>query len=99
MANGSVHIVTWTAFPYHTLHIQPIPLAAWPDCKLYCVGRLSFVPPNNFKVRLSFNYAHVGHSFLMLEWPTTLEHSRSLNVYCQRIGRICFQFELVLFLE
>jgi len=27
MANGSVHIVTWTAFPYHTLHTQPIPLA------------------------------------------------------------------------
>src|SRR6218665_3808253 len=59
-------VVTWTAFPYHTLHRQPIPIT---DCMLYCVGRLAIVPPNSLRCDCVFAHAHLCHSYFILECP------------------------------
>jgi len=40
-----------------------------PDCMLYCVGRLTIVPPNSLRCDCVFAHAHLCHSYFILECP------------------------------
>src|SRR6218665_2269821 len=83
-------VVTWTAFPYHTLHRQP----TYPDnrhrpnCMLYCVGRLAVVSPNNLRCYCVIRPCARVSLLFYSRVPKTLEHSRSLKFTVRVMSRI-----------
>src|SRR6218665_1079907 len=74
-----VGIVTWTAFPYHTLHRQPIPITG--IARLYAVlcRTISDCPAKQFKVRLCIRSCAPVSLLFYSRVLKTLEHSRSLK--------------------
>src|SRR6218665_2449320 len=78
-----IYIVTWTAFPCHTLNIQPVTLAGM--ARLYAVlcWTISDCPTKQFNVRLFIRPCARVSLLFYARVAKTLEHSRSLKVYCQ----------------
>src|SRR6218665_169812 len=75
--------VTWTAFHYHTLHRQPIPLSDMAILYAVLCWTISDCPTKQFKVRLCIRPCARMSLLFYAQVAKILEHSRSLKVYCQ----------------
>ena len=64
-----IYIVTWTAFPYLTLHRQPIPITGKAVTYAVLCGVINCVPPKLFEVRLTVS---------------PFEHLKSTLLFCSR---------------
>jgi len=83
-----VHIVTWTAFSYHTLHRQPIPITG--IARLYAVlcRTISDCHAKQFKVRLCIRPCAPVSLLFYSRVLKTLKHSRSLKSAVRVMSRI-----------
>src|SRR6218665_2427014 len=58
------------------------------DCMLYCVGRLTFVPPNSLRCDCVIHPCARVSLLFYSRVPKTLEHSRSLKFTVRVMSRI-----------